>query len=163
LADPKPRFAGDASIRAIGEGVLARTLPKAQWTHAAHFVATLYLLHAHPELVLERDLPGIIARYNEASGTPNTDGGGYHETITQLYIRAIRGFVARQPAGLPLFELCNRLLASPIADRGYPFAYYSRDRLFSIAARRRWVEPDIAPLDPAPAPDGGVTTGPPAA
>ena len=147
MADPLARFDGDAPIRAIGEGVLARTLPKAQWTHAAHFVATLYLLQAHTDLVLERDLPGIIARYNEASGTPNTDGGGYHETITQLYIAALKDFVARQPAGLALFEICNRLLASPVAARHFPFRYYSKDRLFSVAARRRWLEPDLAPLD----------------
>ena len=140
-------FASDREIRAIGEGLLDCSLPKPQWTHAGHCVATLYLLHAHPELALERDLPGIIARYNAAMGTPNTDSGGYHETVTQLYVAALRDFVARQPAGLPLFEICNRLLASPVAARDFPFRYYSKDRLFSVAARRRWVEPDLAPLD----------------
>ena len=142
-----PLFSCDGEIRAIGEGLLARTLPKPQWTHAAHCVATLYLLHAHPELVLERDLPGIIARYNESTGTPNTDSGGYHETITQFYIRALKAFVAGLSAGLPLNEICNRLLASPVAAQEFPFRYYSKALLFSVAARRRWVEPDLAPLD----------------
>ena len=153
-----PPFSSDAEIRAIGEGLLARTLPKPQWTHAGHCVATLYLMREHPELALERHLPGIIARYNEATGTPNTDSGGYHETVTQFYIRALRGFAADLPAGLPLFEICNRLLASAVIDRELPFRYYSRSLLFSVAARRHWVEPDLAPLDFAPVPDGAVTT-----
>ena len=155
-----PRFAGDAEIRAIGEGLLDRTLPKPHWTHAAHCVATLYLMREHPELVLERDLPGIIARYNESTGTPNTDSGGYHETITQFYIRALKAFVADLPAGLALFEICNRLLASPVAAREFPFRYYSKALLLSVAARRRWVEPDLAPLDFALAPEAIVMASP---
>jgi len=153
-----PQFSSDAEIRAIGEGLLDRSLPKPQWTHAGHCVATLYLMHQHPELALERDLPGIIARYNESTGTPNSDTGGYHETITQFYIRALEGFVARLPSGLQLFEICNRLLASPVAAREFPFRYYSKPLLFSVAARRHWVEPDLAPLDFEPAPDADITT-----
>ena len=33
-------FASDAEIERIGEGLLARTLPRANWTHEAHHAAT---------------------------------------------------------------------------------------------------------------------------
>ena len=39
-------------------------------------------------------MPGIIRTYNEAVGTANTDTAGYHETLTQLYIRGVRAFLA---------------------------------------------------------------------
>lgn len=31
-------------------------------------------------------------------------------------------------------------------DREIPYTYYSRERLMSSAARREWIEPDLAPL-----------------
>ena len=35
----------------------------------------------------ERDLPDLIRRYNESVGGVNSDTEGYHETITQVFIR----------------------------------------------------------------------------
>lgn len=32
----------DAAVARIAAGVLARSLPKAEWTHAAHFAAALW-------------------------------------------------------------------------------------------------------------------------
>jgi hypothetical protein len=34
-------FADDAAVRHVGEGLLARTLPRAEWTHEAHLAACL--------------------------------------------------------------------------------------------------------------------------
>jgi hypothetical protein len=31
-----------------------------------------------------------------------------------------------------------------MAQRDWPFRFYSRELLFSIAARRDWIEPDLA-------------------
>jgi hypothetical protein len=140
-------FTDDEKVAAIGEGLLAKTLPKAAWTHAGHCTATVFLMVKRPDLDLARDLPGIIRAYNEATGTPNTDSGGYHETITQFYIKAIRSFLDRMPRCASLAELCSSLLASRIGAREFPLDYYSRDRLFSVEARRHWLEPDLKPLN----------------
>jgi hypothetical protein len=147
MTDPGPPYIDDAPLRRIGEGLLARSLPAAEWTHRAHLLAALWLLCERPELELRRDLPGIIWRYNEASGTANTDSGGYHETITQFYLLALGSCRARLPAALPLHEQANRLLASRFAARDLPLDYWSRARLFSVQARRVWVPPDRAPFD----------------
>ena len=143
---PRPPFASDAEIIEIGEGLLDRTLPKPRWTHAAHFAAAVWILLRRPDLAPERDLPGIIRAYNEATGVANTDSGGYHETITQASLRAARAFLAALPSGTPLHVACNALLASPLGDKDWPLAYWSRETLFSVKARREWVEPDLAPL-----------------
>ncbi|PVM87248.1 hypothetical protein [Caulobacter radicis] len=139
-------------VARLAERLLDRSLPKAEWTHAAHLSATLRLVRIRDE-GLERDLPGIIRAYNEAVGGVNDDTSGYHETITQAYLAAIRGFVAALPADLDDGEAAARLLATPLGDRAWPLAFWSRERLFSIAARRGWMEPDLAPLEHAP-PEG---------
>ena len=38
------------------------------------------------------------------------------------------------------------MLLSDVGRRDWPLRFYSRDLLFSVAARRRFVEPDLAPL-----------------
>jgi hypothetical protein len=139
------RFAHDAEIHAIARGLQERTLPKAQWTHAAHFAAALWMLHEHRELNASRLMPAWIRAYNEATGVNNTDTGGYHETITQASLRAARAFLEAQKT-LALHEMCNRLLDSPLGSPDWPLKYWSRARLFSVEARRGWLEPDLEPL-----------------
>ena len=75
----------DDAIARIGEGLLARTLPRADWTHEAHLAATTYLLTRRPDIDLDNELPGIIRRYNESVGGVNNDTQGYHETITRAF------------------------------------------------------------------------------
>ena len=71
-----PHFKSDTEIDHIGRGLIDRSLPKAEWTHAAHFAAAFWLLR-RPDVHAMRDMPGFIRVYNEATGTPNTDTGGY--------------------------------------------------------------------------------------
>ncbi|MDG2530661.1 hypothetical protein [Caulobacter endophyticus] len=138
-----------AEVARLAERLLDRSLPKAEWTHAAHLTATLRLVRTR-NAGLERDLPGIIRAYNEAVGGVNDDANGYHETITQAYLAAIRGFVTAQPAELDDGEAAARLLATPLGDKAWPLGFWSRERLFSVEARRGWMEPDLAPLDHGP-------------
>lgn len=135
-------FADDAAVRHVGEGLLARTLPRELWTHEAHLAACLWLLIERPDVVPERDLPAIIRSYNESVGGTNDDTQGYHETLTQLYIAGVRAWLNRALPG-PLVEQVNALLLSAMADRDWPLTLYSRDCLFSVAARRGRVLPDL--------------------
>ena len=143
-------------IARIGRGVRDRTLPKAQWTHAAHLAAALHLLDAHGLAGAEERMPGVIQRYNEATGVPNTDHAGYHHTITLASLRTVH---ARMGEGSAAVRLA-RLLALGMDRSDWLLAHYTRERLFSAAARRGWVEPDLAPLA---APTGTAAPGPAAA
>ena len=143
--DHDPRlFADDAAVRHIGEGLLACTLTRSEWTHEAHLAACLYILTERPEIVPERDLPDIIRRFNESVGGVNNDSEGYHETITQVYIRAVRSFLALTDPALSPAEKVNALLQAPEGRRDWPLRFYSPELLFSTAARLGWVEPDLA-------------------
>ena len=92
MSDHEPRlWPHDEAIRRVGEGFLARTLPKPEWTHEAHISTTCWLiLERAADIVPERDLPDLIRRYNESVGGVNSDTEGYHETITQVFIRTLR-------------------------------------------------------------------------
>lgn len=147
MTEYRPRlFTSDAEIEHLGEGLLACTLGKEEWTHEAHLGATTYLLTRRPDIVLDRELPGIIRRFNESVGGTNDDSQGYHETITRVFLHGIRLFLAEADLGEPLHELVNELLLSPMGRRDWPLRFYSGERLFSVGARRRFVAPDIAAL-----------------
>jgi hypothetical protein len=137
-------FADDAAVRHVGEGLLARSLPKAEWTHEAHLAACLWLLTERPDIHVERDLPAIISTYNEAVGGVNDATQGYHHTITLTYVAAVRGFLASIRSDLPLAEKVNALLAAPQGRRDWALKLYSRDRLFSVQARLDYLPPDLA-------------------
>jgi hypothetical protein len=143
----EPRlFASDADVARIGEGLVARTLPRAEWTHEAHLAATAYLLLRRPEIDLDRDLPGLIRRYNESVGGVNSDTEGYHDTITRVFLHGVRLFLNEADKSEPLHELVNELLLSPMGSRDWPLRFYSPARLFSVEARKRFVEPDLRAL-----------------
>jgi len=147
MTEYRPRmFADDDAIARIGEGLLARTLPRADWTHEAHLAATTYLLSRRPDIDLDRELPGIIRRFNESVGGVNDDTQGYHDTITLVFLHGVRLFLGEADPEAPLHELVNELLLSPMGRRDWPLRFYSAERLFSVEARRHFVPPDLAAL-----------------
>jgi hypothetical protein len=139
-------YASEAEIARIGEGFLDLSLPKAEWTHGAHWAAAFWIIRTRPEIAPERDMPGLIRRYNEAKGGINSDTEGYHETITQASLIVARGFIAAQMDDPPIHVQCNRLFASPYGKSDWLFVHWSKDVLFSGRARKEWVEPNIQPL-----------------
>ena len=106
------------------------TLPAQHWTH---------------EIELHRHLPDMIRRYNLSQGNENTDTSGYHATLTHFFIEAITDFNKGLSKDISTFEACKELLMSPLSDRDFPLKFYSKDKLFSVKARKTWVAPDLVP------------------
>lgn len=147
--DYSPRlFECDEEIRAIGAGLLALTLPREAWTHEAHLAACLWLLSERPDIDVDAEIARIIRGYNESVGGVNDDRQGYHDSITRAYVAGVRLFLS-ETAETGLAARVNGLLRSPMGARDWPLRFYSRDLLFSVPARRRFVEPDLAPLPSA--------------
>ena len=142
---PVRHFLSDEAVAHVGEGLLARTLPREEWTHEAHLAATTYLVLKRPEIDLDTELPGIIRGYNASVGGVNSDTEGYHDTITRAYLRGIRLFLTGADAS-PVHQLVNELLMSPVGRRDWPLRFWSKERLMSVEARRGWVEPDLATM-----------------
>lgn len=146
MTEFSPRlFATDAEIVHLGEGLLACSLAKEEWTHEAHLAACLYLLAERPDIDVDAEIAGLISRFNESVGGVNDDKGGYHDTITRAYVAGVRLFLS-QTTETGLARRVNALLASPMGRRDWPLGFYSRELLFSVPARRGFVPPDRAPL-----------------
>lgn len=147
MTDYRPRlFASDAAVARVGEGLLARNLPREEWTHEAHLAATTYLLLRHPEIDLDAELPDLIRSYNESVGGVNSDTEGYHDTITRVFLHGVRLFLSEANLDEPLHELVNGLLLSHMGRRDWPLRFYSPELLFSVQARRDFVPSDLAAL-----------------
>ena len=136
----------ELSIERLALALLDRTLPKTEWTHAGHFAAALWLCRHRPARTAPDAIRRIITRYNEATDTPNTEGGGYHHTITLASMRAAADHLDRAGAAAPLHRVLAALMASELGHRDWLMAYWTRETLFGVAARRNWIAPDRAPL-----------------
>ena len=121
------------------------TLPRDEWTHAAHLtVALWHLLEYDWAEAVPRVRLGI-QRYNAAHGVRTTPTGSYHETLTLFWMRRVRAFLEEgRNEARSLVALANDLADS--ADSRLPLEYYTRERLFSAEARAAWVEPDLKSL-----------------
>ncbi|MEZ0313843.1 MAG: hypothetical protein ACAI38_18895 [Myxococcota bacterium] len=140
-------FADDEAVRRVGRGLLDRTLPKSEWTHEAHLGAIMWILLERPDINLDEQVRDIISGYNQATGGVNDDTTGYHDTITRCFIIGIRGHVSRRSTS-PIVSQVNALLVSAEGEREWPLRFYSRELLFSVPARRAFVPPDLAPVEP---------------
>jgi len=131
----------DKEIEHIAQGLLSASLPREAWAHAAHFAAALWFLRHRPDEAFAV-MPGFIRRYNEISGTPNTDTSGYHKTITQASMRLAAWHLLRSHDAV-LSGILDNIMRSPAARSDWLQEYWSRERLFSAEARRSWIEPDL--------------------
>ena len=144
--DYSPRlFERDEDVSAIGTGLLACTLPREAWTHEAHLGACLWLLSERPDIDVDAEIAGIIRRFNESVGGVNDDRQGYHDSITRAYVAGVRLFLS-QTMETGLAARANALLLSDKGRRDWPLRFYSRELLFSVAARQGFVKPDLAAL-----------------
>lgn len=120
------------------------SLPFEQWTHRAHVrVAYLYSSRHDLESAIDRMRAGIKA-YNKATDTPEAIDRGYHETITQAFMRLV--FTANLQSGPhessdAFCEAHPELLAKQAL-----LTFYSRDRIMSWEAKQAFMEPDLMPL-----------------
>ena len=133
----------DEDVNTLVRAFEERTLPKTEWTHAAHLVVGLYYCFHNPPGVAKNLMSDGIYWLNDAHGTPNTETSGYHETLTVFWLRTIANYLEKTGRDAGLAALANGLLAT-IDDSNLPLKYYSRERLFSTEARKHFVAPDLA-------------------
>lgn len=130
-------------IHRIGLGLQTGSLPKKEWTHAAHIAAAVWLLDQHGQEAFDV-MPDMIRRYNVATGVRNTSSEGYHHTITMASLKAIQSACSGE--GQSLSDQVRALLEAGYDKPSWLLTHYSRARLFSVQARHEWVEPDLRPL-----------------
>ena len=120
-----------------------RTLAHAEWNHTAHLrIAWLHLERQGLDAAHVLMRVGII-RLNAAHGLVETPERGYHETLTRVWLVLVADARRRdRGADSHAFVAAH----THALGRDAPLRHYSRDRLFSLAARARFEPPDLAPL-----------------
>jgi len=121
----------------LNEAFHALTLPKAEWTHEAHLTVCWYALQTMTSTRAVPYLRQAIRAYNKATGTPNTDTSGYHETLTRYYVTAVESLGASKPDTIHTAAECSRTA---------PLKHWTHKLLFSTQARKQCVQPDLEPL-----------------
>ena len=115
-----------------------------EWTHRCHVrLAWNVLREGSFEHAIARVRDGI-GRLNAKHGTPDGLERGYHETITEAWLRIVAAMISHHGPGADSRAFCDahpQLLSSRLLR-----LYYTKARLVSWDAKRQFVEPDIAPL-----------------
>lgn len=135
-------YINESNCEALMQKFLAGRATRADWTHEAHLVAALWHLRQMEEAQAMVQLREAIIRHNEAVGTPNTDTGGYHETLTWFWVCALGEFL-RQVQATDLSTAVDRLLGSEWGSPGLPLRFWDHGLLMSTPARRSWVPPNL--------------------
>ena len=122
----------------------ARTLPFQEWRHRAHLtLAYLYVTSYPLETALQKASSGIRA-YNAAHGVIDTPTSGYHETMTQFWVRIVRAMVDQYgPAGTAEEFLDGQ---PQLGQKKIHRLFYSPALFMSPEAKATFVPPDLAPL-----------------
>jgi len=138
----------NVQIEKIVNGFRDGTLPVQEWTHEAHLIVGLWYLNNYElDEAICRFRPSLINYFSDQGGQ-HTLSSGYHETLTLFWLEALHSFHEHHTIkGLPFIKQVERLLSGPIGDKKLPHKFYSSEHLMSIAARARWVEPDLKKIN----------------
>lgn len=134
------RFKTEDEIYEVLRAFERATIAREDWKHAEHLaVALVYVTELGEAAALEKMRSGIINLLEHGFGLDLTKEMPYHETLTVFWIRAVAEFNAAND-GVSLLEKANELIETH--DKDLPLRFYSRELLFSDAARAEFLPPD---------------------
>ncbi len=118
--------------------------PKSNWNHKAHLALGMWLVQNHePQEAYDRIVRTILA-YNEAWGAELKPGGGYHGTLTWVWMVLLSQIFSRlqwswkeTDSLAKVYQDCEKLI-----QLDSPFHYYTRPLLGSWRAQLEIVTPD---------------------
>lgn len=134
-------LASDEEIASVVSRFEKCTLPYKHWTHRAHLCVAVSYLRTMPLREAHARIKRNINRYNKACGDPT----GYNETITVLFLKKIAHDMAQETSFPELHQEVARLTGACSVE--WLYRYYSKELIWSEAAKSDWTEPDVAPLD----------------
>ncbi len=123
----------------------AGTLPRAEWTHAAHVTVAAWYVFAEGVDALDRMRAGI-QRYNAAVGIVSTPDYGYHETITRFWVERLAVYFRQECPHAEREEAVAAAVEKFREKRDWYGDYWSVDVVKSREARANWLPPDRRPI-----------------
>lgn len=118
--------------------------PLDQWHHQQHIKLAYLYLRRYPLAEAVERIRSAIKAHNAAHQVPESPTSGYHETMTQAWLRLVY---------LTLCEYGPAETADSFYEQHPELSqkkvlrlFYSRERFMSPQAKVEFVEPDLAPL-----------------
>jgi hypothetical protein len=143
------RLGGEGNVVRDGDEVFLREFeaqrwPLEKWHHRDHVkLAYLYLRRFGFDEAAARMRAGIKV-HNAAHGVADSPTSGYHETMTQAWLRLV-DLVLREYG--PAEDADAFVEQHPeLLEKKTLRLFYSRERFMSPDAKVSFVEPDLAPL-----------------
>ncbi len=141
--DDEAAYRSDEEVEEVVRRFEGCLLSPDEFNHRPHLtVALTYLLRLPETEALARMRQSILDFIEHHEMPPDV----YLETLSVFLVRRVRSFVGRGGEGRTLVELANAL-ARECGDSRLVYEYFSKGLIDSEAARGRWVEPDLKPLD----------------
>ena len=111
-----------------------------EFPHVRHLtVAAWYFANLEPDDALARMRSGLLKFIGHHQKQ------GYHETITRFWMELVGNFLKNTSHRDSLVDSVNALIER-YSSKEILFAYYSRERVMSEAAKKNWMEPDLQAL-----------------
>jgi len=134
------RHKTNEDILAIVRGFEDGTISRAEWRHAEHLTVALYYVSHHDlETALTKMRDGIF-NLLKSFGVDLAKEMPYHETLTVFWLQTVFDY-KNSKNGASFVEICNELVER--FNKDYPLKFYSRELLFSDAARKNFVKADL--------------------
>jgi hypothetical protein len=133
-------YESDDEIRSLVSEFEACSFHPSEFKHYQHLAVVLWyvsnLPYADANERMKRGIQRLAARYGKT---------GYHETITEFWLRMVRGFLPEGERSESIATLANQLIEKYPA-KNLILDYYSLELLASPEAKSDWVEPAVKPL-----------------
>lgn len=120
------------------------TLPAEAWTHAAHVRAGFLICREASWDIALQTIRQRIQHLNAVTNTPEAIDRGYHETITQAFLRLIFAANLRTGPYTSSAHFCE--MHPELMDKKVLRQFYSREQIMTWEVKRAFVEPDLRPL-----------------
>ena len=138
----KAKYENEEDVLAMVRSFEDATISHDDWKHAEHLVVALYYLaHHDPETAYDKMRRGILNLLENGFKVDLKKEMPYHETITLFWMRVVAEYNASKN-GVSLLEKANEVAYK--WDKDYPLKFYSRELLFSVEARARFVPGDLS-------------------
>ena len=134
------RYKDEKEIAEVVRTFEDATFSRDAWKHAEHLTVALHYLLLHDMKTATTKVRDGIFKLLDAFEVDLSKEIPYHETLTIFWMRTVADFNALKN-GTSLLDKANELVAT--YDKDYPLKFYSRDFLFSDAARAAFVEGDL--------------------
>ena len=133
-------YKSEAEIQEVVQGFESCITGKDNFSHQDHLaVAVWYLRQDEAQAVnlMRASLHRFLDHYDCRAN--------YHETLTRFWMRLVQRALAGASPNQTLLDATNAVV-SQLNDSRIAFDYYSKELVESVAAKERWIEPDLKKL-----------------